>query len=181
MEAAEQKRLLRREMRARLAALGPASRTEISRRIVQNIISSSVWRQARSVLLFSPLASEPDISGLFDKALTDKKIIHFPKVNGNDLTVFQVTGKTDLYTGSFGILEPRETATVVSSDTIQLALVPGLAFDANGHRLGRGKGYYDRFLATTKASTMGVFFSCQYTPLVPIEGHDVRLDLVVTE
>ncbi|MDR0533987.1 MAG: 5-formyltetrahydrofolate cyclo-ligase [Verrucomicrobiales bacterium] len=176
---AEQKRLMRREMREKLFAIGAEIRIAASTGIVGRITSSLAWREAGSVALFSPLASEPDISSLLDAALMVGKDVMYPRMKGGELELCVVHSRGDFQAGAFGILEPHGESSPLAADLI---LVPGLAFDANGHRLGRGKGYYDRLLALmTKARTMGVFFSCQQAQRIPAEGHDVRLDCVATE
>jgi 5-formyltetrahydrofolate cyclo-ligase len=178
VKIAEQKNALRREMREKLLTVSEGERSAASREIVGKILSLPAWRMALTVALFAPLATEPDISGLF----TAGKTICYPRVCGGELEFYHARRCEDLRVGSFGILEPGPTISApVSPSAIDLAVIPGLAFDADGHRLGRGKGYYDRFLASTKALTVGVCFACQQVSLIPTESHDVRLNLVMTE
>jgi 5-formyltetrahydrofolate cyclo-ligase len=95
------------------------------------------------------------------------------------MTARKISSLSQLRPGAFGILEPRLDAAVFPASEIDLILVPGLAFDPQGHRLGRGKGYYDRFLPETRGKTMGI---CSYlVPRVPVEAHDCKMDAVVTE
>ena len=182
MDVTEQKKILRLEMRKRVLAISGEFSAAASRKIVEKIVSSLAWQNARTVGLFSPLASEPDISDLLNMALTAGKTLCLPRVAGNDLLMCRVASLADLALGAFGILEPQpEKCPGVAADELDLIVVPGLAFDANGHRLGRGKGYYDRFLANNKALTVGAFFACQQADKIPAAEHDVRLNLVVTE
>lgn len=169
-------------MRARLAGVSGAARAAAALVITRRIAALPAWRAARTVLLFAPLATEPDISGLLELALSAGKTVCYPRVSGGGLLIYQVRRREDLRAGSFGVLEPDPAGcALVSPAAVDLALVPGLAFDAGGHRLGRGKGYYDRWLATTKALTVGVGFALQLTEQIPVEPHDVPLALTVSE
>jgi 5-formyltetrahydrofolate cyclo-ligase len=174
------KKNLRRELRKKLAAMNSGGRDAAARVIVENILALAAWRAARSVLLFAPLPPEPDIGPLLPAALAAGKQVFYPRVTGSDLEICAVRSPDDLRPGAFGILEPV-TVSAPPLTVIDLALVPGLGFDAEGHRLGRGRGYYDRLLAGTGALTVGVGFHCQRIEKIPVESHDVRLDLVVTE
>ena len=88
----------------------------------------------------------------------------------------------DLATGKFGILEPKpEAVRPVASEGIDAALVPGLAFDETGNRLGRGRGYFDRLLQDLGGATIALAYDFQVVPEVPVEAHDTPLDFVVTE
>ncbi|MDR1303839.1 MAG: 5-formyltetrahydrofolate cyclo-ligase [Verrucomicrobiales bacterium] len=180
MNIAAQKQALRRELREKLRLVSDDERAAASRRIVAKIFSLPAWRAARTVLLFAPLTVEPDISPLLMTARAAGKRVFYPRVTGSDLEICEVRGPEDVRAGAFGVLEPVTVA--ASPLTVpDLALVPGLGFDADGHRLGRGRGYYDRFLSTTRTLTVGVGFHCQRVEKIPAEPHDVRLDMVVTE
>jgi 5-formyltetrahydrofolate cyclo-ligase len=169
-------------MREKLSTLPATTRKAASCKIVEKITALPSWQTAQSVLLFSPLATEPDIAGLCDLALAAGKTVFYPRVRESALEICQVQRRTELRTGSFGILEPPPAANVrTSPSAIDMALIPGLAFDAACHRLGRGKGYYDRLLAGSKTLTVGVCFACQRVTELPIAPHDIRLQLVVTE
>ncbi|MDR1146911.1 MAG: 5-formyltetrahydrofolate cyclo-ligase [Verrucomicrobiales bacterium] len=180
MDMAAQKRALRRELREQLRMVSADERAAASRHIVAKILSLSAWRAARTVLLFAPLPVEPDISPLLVTALAAGKRVFYPRVTGRDLEICAVRGPEDLRAGAFGVLEPV-TVSEPPLTVLDLALVPGLGFDADGRRLGRGRGYYDRFLSTTRTLTVGVGFHCQRVGQIPAEPHDVRLDVVVTE
>jgi 5-formyltetrahydrofolate cyclo-ligase len=89
-----------------------------------------------------------------------------------------------LKAGTWGILEPEpDPGRAVRPETVACVLVPGVAFDADGNRIGNGKGFYDRFLKTLKpgAAKIGLAYSLQMVPRVPVDAHDVKLDLVLTD
>ena len=95
------------------------------------------------------------------------------------MTARRIDDLRQLISGAYGIPEPKPDAPVVSASEIDLILVPGLAFDRTGRRLGRGKGCYDRFLADFHGKTMGI---CgQLMPVVPVEQHDITMDAVATD
>ncbi len=111
-----------------------------------------------------------------------------PYCEQNDIVPFRLRTLDELEPGCMGIPEPKkslrqESGRIVDPQNIELVLVPGLAFDASGNRLGRGAGYYDRFLARLRPSTVliGLAFECQVFESVPVEPHDRPVDFVVTE
>ena len=144
----------------------------------EQIKKLSEWRSAAATLLFAPLPDEPDVLPLFDAV----NFALVPRI-AETLEVVPVPGPPPCEgwrRGKYGIWEG--TGRAMSTATIAFALVPGVAFTRNGDRLGRGKGYYDRFLKTLPPTcfTCGVCFDCQLVDSLPIEPHDVPLDAVVT-
>lgn len=136
---------------------------------------SSLWTAARVVYGFASLVSEPDWLGA---DFPEGKVVAFPRTAPGGL-VFIACG--NLLPGPYGAREPMGDTPAPAAD---LVLVPGLAFDRAGYRLGRGGGFYDRFLQTLPLplpTLCGVCFSCQITPAVPREAHDARVDFLLTE
>lgn len=158
-------------MREALAAL--TDKAERSQRIASRLRELPAWQEATVIYAYSPLASEPDWrSGFTDEG----KQIAYPRVVG-DAMLFYVAEKFER--GTLGTWEPVSETLAPPADLI---LVPGVAFDATRHRLGRGKGFYDRWLAERGAAqALGLSFDCQLVPTVPRESHDIRLDAVITE
>ena len=146
-------------------------------------IRQAIWQSARAVLLFFPVASEPDISPLLTAALAENKLLALPRFHATH-EIYEAVRVTDpareLVTGPFQVREPAAHCSVLDGKRLDLALVPGLGFDARGGRLGRGKGHYDRLLAGFTCGKLGVAFDCQLVPAVPREPHDIALDAVVT-
>ncbi len=152
----------------------------LSRSLCSAIKSDVAWDGSDIVLLYYPLADEVDVTSLMAEGRAGGKTVLLPAVVGDDLELRVYDGDESLRTGAFGIKEPlgRE---YTDYDSIGLVLVPGLAFDKEGHRLGRGRGYYDRLLPRlSHARRVGVCFPFQIVESVPIEAHDQRVDEVVS-
>lgn len=145
--------------------------------------TQSIWQTVKSVLLFCPLADEPDITPLISAALAASKTVcflrHLPEQNDYEARVVADVSR-DLQPGAFGVREPSATCPVWPLNRLDLALVPGVAFTLDGWRLGRGKGFYDRVLARVPSVKCGVAFDWQIVPEMPVEPHDVRLDCILT-
>lgn len=149
---------------------------ELSSLLVTELHRWEVWNSARSVAGFWALPGEPQV---LDPWPGNKKIA-LPRVVGEHLTLHWVDGPASLVKGRFGILEPPDSAPIADVRALDLILVPGVAFDHGGGRLGRGRGYYDRLLAGTPAFKVGVCFDSQIVSKVPCEPHDIRMDAVIT-
>ena len=143
----------------------------------------SAERPLKTILAYWPLPDEVDIRPLIDQLVAEGKTVVLPKVTGDEtMELRRYTSRADLQEGAFHIMEPIGE---VFEDyyKIDVALIPGMAFDAAGHRLGRGKGYYDRFLASSlsseRALKLGICFPFQRVAEVPSETHDVIMDEVI--
>jgi 5-formyltetrahydrofolate cyclo-ligase len=178
----EEKQALRRLIRDRLAAIPEGLRRERSRQSCEILRQQPVWRRARAVLFYAPLPSELDLSFLMEEALREKRLVALPRFHaGNgEYEAVLVTRAGECAPGRFGIVEPGEGCPVLPGNRLDLALVPGVAFDPLGHRLGRGRGYYDRLLAMAGGVKCGVAFDEQVADHVPVEPHDVTLDCLLT-
>lgn len=172
--ASEAKSALRASLRSLVSPVGDES--VLSTGLLTTLRGWEVWKSARSVAGFSALPGEPHA---LEPWLEDRKIA-LPRVEGDHLILHWVAGPDELVKGRFGILEPPASAPVADPNGLDLILVPGVAFDREGGRLGRGRGYYDRLLAGTSAFKVGVCFDWQIVPEVPREAHDIRMDAVVT-
>jgi len=173
---------LRRDMRTRLAALGPA-RAGKSQAIATSIAAHPAVLRRRRIALFSPLPSEPDIEELWK---TSPGQFCYPRIVRGELEFVEVARLADLTISPWHpqIREPVDPAArIVLPAEIEVILVPGLAFTRRGQRLGRGGGNYDRYLATLRSSTLklGVCFAMQIVEMLPTEPHDQRVDAVATE
>lgn len=172
---------LRVEMRTRLRELG-ARRDPSSQALCAALISRPEYAQARTVAIFDPLKSEPDVSKLWQLA---PRTFVYPRIVDETLQFFSVADPSELETApGVPFREPAlDPERAVPLSQIDLILVPGLAFTLDGHRLGRGGGYYDRLLAVlpSRAARIGVCFSFQVVPGLPMENHDELVDAVVTD
>jgi len=128
-----------------------------------------------------PIKGEVDLSPLFskssDKHLYLTKTLH----NTKHLDIHRVKSPDDLEPGSFSILEPKDTIPPENPKIIQLALVPGVAFDYSGHRIGYGHGFFDRLLKKTNCYKIGIAYEFQIVKNVGGEIHDVPVDMIITE
>lgn len=182
-EARDAKTKLRAELSAVLKQMTASERVEASRQICARLEQQTAWRDAKSLLFYAPLAEEPDIWRLLEDSLAVGKTVALPRFDPeqNAYVACQIKGvDVDLQTGRFGIREPRETCAIIPLNRLDLLLVPGIAFDLDGHRLGRGRGYYDRLLAVSGGMACGVAFDQQIVSRVPSEPHDIRLSCILT-
>ncbi len=180
---ADQKFALRLRLRAELKGLAADARASASAALCDRVRVSAAWQSARAVLVFFPIPSEPDIAPLLADALLAGKLLALPRFNAatNAYEAVRVIDPVrELATGPFQVREPVAACPVVPLNRLDLALVPGLGFDARGGRLGRGKGHYDRLLAGFAGMKIGVAFDFQILPEVPREPHDIALNAVVT-
>ncbi len=173
---------LRREMRQRLKGLG-AAYEEKSRAVCAALGAHPAFTGSTRVALFSPLPSEPDLNGLWE---THQRVFCYPRVAGERIEFVEITRLEDLVQSPWNpwVREPApEASQIIAPDEIDLMLVPGLAFTRDGWRLGRGGGFYDRFLSqlTKRTVRIGVCFDLQIVETLPVEAHDERLDGVVSE
>jgi 5-formyltetrahydrofolate cyclo-ligase len=170
-------------MRARIAALTSDQRAAESNRVVAAISQSEFWRRARTVMLFIPLADEINVLPLVDEALDHHKVVLLPRFDSakESYQPAQVINlSVDLVRGPFGVTEPGPDCPAHPLKPLDVTVVPGLAFDRVGRRLGRGKGHYDRLLADAGGQFWGVGFESQLLAELPVESHDVVLNCIVT-
>lgn len=176
---------LRREARARLAALSRQERDAASAAIGAHLWTVPEVASARTLLLFSGRADEVETDAIAREAVRRGIAIAYPLIRpaSGTLTLHRVDGPQGLVDGSHRIREPEAHAPQVAPAEIDAVLVPGLAWDAAGARLGRGAGYFDRLFADPdwRGFRCGLFFACQEMPSVPVDPWDVPLDAVVTE
>jgi len=148
----------------------------------QRLASLQEFAAAGTVAFYSPVRNEVDTDLLLRSCRTGGKRTVFPRVAGAALEFVEVHDAAGLSCGSFGVLEPCGRQTVPLAE-VDLLLVPGVGFDLQGHRLGYGKGYYDRALEDAREGMLrvGLAFDFQVVPALPAEAHDVRLQLLVTD
>ena len=147
--------------------------------IFAKIEGLQVFQQAKYILLYWSIANEVSTHHFVTK-WKDRKIILLPAISEDVLIIKKYTGRMKiLRTTIMTILEPVGRQ-LNATDKIDLAIVPGLAFDDNNNRLGHGKGYYDRLLKDISAFKIGVGFDFQKLRNIPVCEHDIKMDLVIT-
>lgn len=178
------KSTLRTDRLAAVRDLDGTTREEASARIRERIGAIDAVCKARCILGFAPLDTEPDIAPLLESLRERGCLVLLPRTIAGtcDMEAVELTGSiADLEQDEMGVRIPRGS-TVIDRSEIDLALIPGVAFDHRGNRLGRGGGFYDRFLASApQLNTIGVCFDLQLIKELPIEAHDRQVDHVSTE
>ena len=175
------KKSLRNEARKILAGISAEARAAASAEICRRIEGLSEWSGAGTVALYAAQASEPDL-GLLLRA--SGKRFCFPRVQGNGLEFHRCDARELLRAGRWELMEPHpDECLLMPASEIDLFCVPGLAFTRAGGRLGRGGGFYDRFLSgvDVRAVKVGICFHAQVVRELPLETHDHEVGLVVTE
>lgn len=177
------KAAIRVMVREAMSCLGAGERAAAAAAVVSRVIALPEWRAARSVLLTLPLPDEIDVGPLVGHALAEGRCVGVPgwsEDRGGYLVREVGPADTGWVVGRFGVREPATHLRELDVGGLDLAIVPGVAFSRKGGRVGRGKGFYDRLLARFHGTACGVGFDQQTVPEVPVEPHDVTLNLVVT-
>lgn len=184
----EEKKLIRKQMLEKRHAMTRDEVVQKSDAIIQKVLQTNEYKEARNILLYADYCHEVMTRALFEDALLHKKKVYFPKTDGETGTMefYQVVSVTQLYEGYKGIKEPKADPGkrfVWRCDEDTLAVIPGVAFDMNGYRVGYGKGFYDKYLNDKRPiTTMALAFSCQITEdVIPVDVHDIKMDKIVTE
>lgn len=149
-----------------------------------NLLSLVQYKRADCIALYAPAKNETDTEFILLSALKCKKRVLYPVVSGNQMLFRQVERIESFQKGAFGILEPTPNGIDHQADEADLIVVPGVAFDTNGHRIGYGKGFYDRFLhhPGRKAHLIGLCHDFQLIEGdIPVETHDIPMEIVVTD
>ena len=178
----ELKAALRKELAARRNAL--ADRGAKSRAIEKQVLALPEYLQADRLLLYLSAGSEVDTWGLLEKALCQGKAVFAPRCLDGEgrMAFYRVRSREELKKGRFGIWEPDPSVCPpLEEPGGALCLVPGLAFDRAGYRLGYGKGYYDRFLAAHAVEAVGLCYGELLLPRLPRQPLDRRVGRRVTE
>ena len=174
----EQKNILRKTMQSQIDHY---DNNDISSKIIDLLVNTDVWKKANHIMMYSPFKGEIDLLVLLQEP---GKKFYFPKIDNKKLQVVEVKSAYDFEEGTYNIGEPKSFCPVFSPKNIDLIIVPGLAFDKEGNRLGRGQGFYDRFLEDVKKykeiPTLALAYPFQIQESVPIEPHDQKVDRVLS-
>ena len=167
-------------MAAKKSAFTPTELLDRSAIILRRLAECSLFREAKQVALYHALPGEVQTAAFIERWYKEKRLF-LPLVVGDDLRLLRYTGSASLQKGAFGIWEPNPDGEEAVEGAIDLIIVPGVAFDRQCHRLGRGRGFYDRLLSSLDVPKVGICFDFQLVPSVPIEPFDCPMDHVVTE
>ena len=179
------KTLLRTAVRGRLVAMTPNEREAESRAICARAMDWQPLTKTACVLAYMPMASEVDIRPLIEALLERGVTVCLPRIEWGSQAMVAVPIRDlerDLGPRERGVRQPCAALAPVASEHVQVVIVPGLAFDDRGGRLGRGGGFYDRWLGDRAdgVRALGAAFGCQVVERVPMASHDRRVDAVVT-
>jgi 5-formyltetrahydrofolate cyclo-ligase len=182
MNLNEQKITLRKQIREALKIFSEEKRKLDSEKLCAELKEQSFFQNASTVLFFAPLPDEIDLWPLLEESLT-KKTVALPCFDSDNQFYKSRRVKNlrfEIISGQFGIREPAASCVEMPPDDFDLILVPGVAFDLNGNRLGRGKGFYDRLLQKIRCKKAGVCFDAQLLQKIPAEPHDAKVDFILT-
>lgn len=173
------KQEIRQEIRRRKAACSQEERALLSCEVIAKLTASPFWQQAQVVLLYHSLPDEVFTHDLIRQACSEGKCVLLPVVVGDDLELHEYQGEASLKEGAFCIQEPTG-GLFTNYQAIDLAVIPGVAFTADGQRLGRGRGYYDRLLSRLPdVRKVGICWPFQLISSLPAEPHDLPMDAII--
>ncbi len=183
MDIAAQKAAQRRAGITARRALPDAARAAANAALCARIAALPCFQRAKNILVYAAFGGEADLTALAQTAAQLGKTLAYPVCGENFSLTAVVPGPGGWETGAYGIRTPvLERAVQLPPEALDLVLVPCTAFDADGFRVGMGKGYYDRYLPRcTKAITLGVAFEAQQVPHAAVDLHDQQLGGVITE
>jgi 5-formyltetrahydrofolate cyclo-ligase len=174
----EQKKQIRKNVKAHKSTLQSGVSEKASFEIFSKVELLPQFESAITILAYWSLPDEVITHAFIEKWYQKKKIL-LPLVVGSDLELRQYAGSQCMVKGqSFGIMEPTK-GPFASIDDVDLAIIPGIAFDPLGNRLGRGKGYYDKLLQRSHAYKVGICFFFQLFPSIPVDYHDIPMDQII--
>lgn len=173
-------------MRQTLQTLSVAERQQFSEQVANRLFSLPEVQKTSTFLLFAPLPEEIDTQPIFLRLRELKKRVAFPWIDSQqvDMRCMEVDDWEKLQSNALGFLEPSfQQEKEINPENLEVILTPGLAFDRRGHRLGRGKGYFDRFFANpqVRALRIGLFYSIQEIDFLPVDTWDFPLDMILTD
>ncbi|MCR4412356.1 MAG: 5-formyltetrahydrofolate cyclo-ligase [Thermoguttaceae bacterium] len=185
-ELRRQKAAIRQQAEA--ARAKQPNKDQLSRAICRRFADLAEFAAAPTVMLYVDIRHEVRTREFIRSTLALGKRVVVPYCDGDELSLFHLHSLDELVPSVFGLLEPPAELRALPARRIDivevdLVMVPGVAFDRRGGRLGHGKGYYDRLLRRARRDTLrvGVAFECQVFPAVPMDEHDVPMDRLVTE
>lgn len=173
---------MKKELRTRIRSLKGTftaeQLSEMSSSITTRLLTNPLYMRATTILLYHSLPDEVCTHTLISKAYNQGKRVLLPTVVGSELELHEYTPSAGTHQGSFSIIE-SDGPLFTDYPSIDLAIIPGMAFDSEGNRLGRGKGYYDRLLPRLHCPLIGLCFPFQFVESIPVEPHDRKVDVVL--
>lgn len=182
MRLPQNKQELRQQMRQSRQSIPVGERAAQNAAIARRVLAEPAFQQAQTVFCYCSTAEEIDTYPILRQALAQGKCLCLPRTLGQGrMEARQITALTELVPASYGILEPGCECPVISPEQIDLCIIPCLAADCRGYRLGYGGGYYDRFLPRTHAVRLLLCAQARLFPRLPSQEHDIACDIILTE
>lgn len=182
MQAITDKALLRKLLLERRFSI--KDKQERSNKIYMELLNTPEFLNAENVFMYISKSGEVDTDKLFDYCIKSNKKVFVPKCFGMEMDFYHLKNRTHLKIGMFDVHEPDiDKCLKAKADNYihAVCIVPGLAFDYKGGRMGYGKGYYDRFLAGRGLYTIGICFDAMLEEKLPVEAHDIPVKMILTE
>ncbi len=182
----ERKKQLRNEIISRVKAIPPAVKKAKDKMIRENLLNTKFYNEAKTVMLYASFRDEIDTQPVIEDAIMKDKKVVLPRVNAEkkELELYSIDAVGGLRPGYMNIPEPQAIASRrVAAEDIEFIVVPGLAFDSEGGRLGYGGGYYDRLLGTipSKPTLIALSYEEQLVVSVPVTENDQKVDMIITD
>jgi len=173
---------LRKEIGQKRRHIDKLQKTEFDKKIYKNIVNLPEWQKSKNIFLYISTKDEVSTRDLIKNHFGTKKII-VPKshTKSNTLTLHEIGSIKDTAKGSYSILEPNAHTKIVSPQNIAISIIPGIAFDKKGHRVGYGKAYYDKIANSLTGLKIGLAYEVQIVNNIPAQKHDIPVDIIITE
>lgn len=175
------KKDLRLHLKEKRRGIASGLYAEKCKKIIEQVRHLKEYTDAQRVLFYVSMPDEVDTHELIKEALAEGKNVYLPKTIDHHLIICPLYDFEELEPAEFGILEPGTSTETEETVHMDLIIIPGVGFDHHGHRLGHGFGHYDRLLKDTRGYKVGLAFEEQLVPELPVEDHDVPVDLLITD
>ncbi len=175
------KQTIRAKSRQEITSLSKSYRQKADGQIQSKLIFLRVFKNATSICSYVSTNNEVDTHQIIRETLLAKGSIIVPKIQGAALELYSIRSFEELKMGSFGIVEPQTKRAHTPIQSVDLFIVPGIAFGRDGSRIGRGKGYYDRLLQTIHVPIVALAYDCQVFDTIPHGAKDKKVDIIITE
>ncbi|MBP1890091.1 5-formyltetrahydrofolate cyclo-ligase [Clostridium moniliforme] len=183
MNIKELKKEIRKSIIGKRNKIKNKDKTSMDNKIIESFKKEDSYKKARGIFIYIGFGSEINTKVIIEDALKKGKEVYVPKVKGKEMLLIKIDSLENLVTSSYGILEPIGDNNNFDVDKLDLLVMPGVAFDNSGNRIGYGGGYYDRFLEKNKTNAEKIALAYEFQILNSInnEKHDVKVDKIITE
>ena len=183
MQINESKKLMRAKYKSIRTSISTDEKNKLCRKISQAFLVSNIYKNSDSVFIYVSSEIEVDTHLIISFCFADKKNVYVPRcIEGTSFMKFyEITSFEDLETGAYGILEPKNHCLPAEISCKGICVVPALAYDLNGYRLGFGKGYYDRFLCGFTGKKIGLCYESCICSSLPHDEYDIVVDMLISD